>query len=247
MANYINLVFIIDESGSMYGSENDIVGGFNKLVEEQRAIEDGKCTVSLYTFNEFVSERFLGKDVSEVKKLYKGEFSFYKSLSDDYIIPEKDLYEYIPNGGTAMNDGIGKAIDNVGEWLRQMPEEERPTKNLIVIMTDGEENSSRTYSLERVQEMIKHQTEKYSWSFVYMGMDITNKKAAEDLGIQSRSFSAKRSGNIQNSYDLISNSLSLYRNCADITTAEATMDCFMTTSLNEMTINYEKEKGIKID
>jgi hypothetical protein len=36
-----------------------------------------------------------------------------------------------------MNDAIGTAIDEIGKWLDAMDEEEKPEKNLIVIMTDG--------------------------------------------------------------------------------------------------------------
>ena len=31
---WINLVFVIDRSGSMYSSREDVVGGFNKTIEE---------------------------------------------------------------------------------------------------------------------------------------------------------------------------------------------------------------------
>jgi hypothetical protein len=146
-----------------------------------------------------------------------------------------------------MNDAITTAINKVGKWLSDMPEEERPSKNLIVIMTDGEENSSREYTLAKVQEMIKHQTEKYNWSFVYMGMDITNKKAADELGIANRSFVSKNSECVFKNYSNISNSAAVYRCSADdITTTCATMDAYLTCELKADTALYEKEKGIKI-
>ena len=52
--NYINVVFIIDESGSMYSSKEDVIGGFKKVIDEQKQIKEGKCTVSLYTFEDDV-------------------------------------------------------------------------------------------------------------------------------------------------------------------------------------------------
>lgn len=48
--NFIHVCFIIDESGSMFGTESDIIGGFKKIVDEQRANKNGKCAVSLYKF-----------------------------------------------------------------------------------------------------------------------------------------------------------------------------------------------------
>lgn len=265
--NFIHVAFVIDESGSMSGSENDIIGGFNKMIEEQKAIENGKCAVSFFSFNDSVKVRFIGKDVNEVENLSAGYASselaclttslFCNSISGGgniYINTsrektyEDNTYRYIPSGLTAMNDGIGSAIDKIGEWLCHMPEEERPSKNLIVIMTDGEENNSKDYTLSKVQEMIKHQTDVYNWTFVYMGMDITNKKTADDLGISNRSFSAKRSDTLYKNYSNISSSASQYRCCcSDPLSAAVTMDCYLNAELAKDTALYENELGIKID
>ena len=56
--NWINLVFVIDKSGSMYSSREDVVGGFDKTIEEQKKDKDGKVTVSLFTFNEKVNQEY---------------------------------------------------------------------------------------------------------------------------------------------------------------------------------------------
>ena len=261
--NFIHVCFVIDESGSMTGSETDIIGGFNKMVEEQKAIKDGKCAISFFSFANDVTERFVGKDVNEIKELTQGKYySFSRSLSFSSIsingVTDVDvkidknetdpLYQYLPCGGTAMNDGIATAINKIGKWLSDMPEDERPSKNLIVIMTDGEENSSKEFTLAKVQEMIKHQTEKYNWSFIYMGMDITNKKAADDLGITSRSFMSKDSNSLYKNYSNISNSATCYRcSTADVATASATMDAYLSTELHDDTVRFEAEKGIKIN
>ena len=158
---WLNLVFIIDKSGSMYQSTQDVICGFNKIIDEQKEIKDGKVTVSLYTFNEKVTEEYLGIDINDIKE-----------------------FKYNASGLTAMNDGIGVGIDNVGKWLhaKDVNGEEMPGKTLVVVMTDGIENASREYSLKTVQEKIKEQTEKYSWEFMYQGTDITTSKAADELG-----------------------------------------------------------------
>ena len=249
--NFIHICFIIDESGSMTGSESDIIGGFNKLIEEQKEVKDGQCSVSFFSFNDEVKERFIGKDVNEVEPLTIGKFKFTPLYNIFYSLettPETNpLYSYSPNGCTAMNDGIGTAIDKIGKWLDEMPEDERPSKNLIVIMTDGEENSSKEYTLGKVQEMIKHQTEKYDWSFVYMGMDITSKSTADNLGISNRSFSSKASSSVYKNYSNLGNSATMYRCCCDTVTASATMDAYLSAELKNDTALYEAEKGIKID
>ena len=68
-ANFIHVCFIIDESGSMFGSAADVVGGFNKTIQEQRDVQDGQCAISLFSFNSKVTERFIGKDVNDIKQL----------------------------------------------------------------------------------------------------------------------------------------------------------------------------------
>ena len=87
--------------------------------------------MSLFKFNNDVNEVYLGKDVNEINEI-----------------------DYTAHGCTAMNDGIGTAIDKVGKWLSDMKEEDRPSKNLIIIMTDGQENASKEYSLYALSSLM---------------------------------------------------------------------------------------------
>lgn len=215
--NLIHLCFVIDESGSMSGSEGDILGGFKNLIDEQLKVEDGDCLVSVYRFNTVVSKDFIGKNVRQIETL-----------------------SYSPGGLTAMNDGIGTAIDEIGAWLSSMPEDERPSKNMIVIMTDGYENASREYDLSKVQKMIKHQKDKYNWSFVFLGSDITDLKDADNLGVGMRSVSGK--ANIINNYGHINayaSKLRLAKDYSDIMGAEMEL-C---SSLTADTALYMNDKG----
>ena len=263
----IHVCFVIDESGSMYGSEGDVVGGFNKTIDEQKAVKDGECIVSYFKFSDNVKEIFIGRKLEDIKPMTIGKATWADSLKlyantsainsidnaiDNSLIDSlrtetvDTTFVYSPSGCTAMNDGIGTAIDKIGKWLSDMPEDERPSKNLIVIMTDGEENSSREYSLKKVQEMIQHQTEKYNWTFVYMGMDITSADCADKLGINNRSFSSKSSYDTYKNYDNISSAVKYYR-MSDATIADEVMCMNLSASLGEMTTSYETKVGIKID
>lgn len=223
--NFIHVCFVIDESGSMAGTESDIIGGFRKVVDEQRAVKDGKCAVSLYKFNDRVSEIYIGKDVNEI----------------DYL----DDKSYRPGGCTAMNDAIGTAIDKIGKWLSDMDEAERPEKNLVVIMTDGEENSSSEYSLKKVKEMIKHQEEKYNWTFMYLGADITDAAYAKSYGFENRMYSSK--DNLNKSYDTINTALNCYRSAKG--SYEERNSLWLSgfeASIDNMNTAYENETGKKI-
>lgn len=220
-SNLLHICFVLDESGSMYGSINDVIGGFQKLIDEQKQIEDGECIVSVYRFANTVKSDFIGKSVKEVQPL-----------------------EYNPGGCTAMNDGIGTAIDEIGLWLSDMDESERPSKNLIVIMTDGAENASKEYTLKDVQDRIKHQEEKYNWSFVYMGTDLNSLEDANTLGIRLSSVSARN--NVVNNYNHINSYATCYR------IAESEMDVrkaidTLGTSLHEDTVEYSTRNGIQTE
>lgn len=224
--NYIHVCFVIDESGSMWPSQSDVIGGFRRVIDEQKAVKEGTCSVSLFKFADNVIEVYRGKDVNDVEYL--------------------DEHTYMPGGCTAMNDGIGTAIDAIGKWLDGMEESEKPEKNLIVIMTDGMENASKEYNGSRVRDMIKHQEDKYNWTFMYLGTDITDAQAAVDLGIKTRGFSARK--DVTANYLSVSSALSSYRT----TMGSAEMKCTamsknLDESINTMNSNYESETGKKIE
>lgn len=224
-SNFIHVCFIIDESSSMWTSVNDVKGGFQKIIDEQKANEEGECAISIFRFATTVRPAdFIMKDVKEV---------------------ENQLV-YQPSGCTAMYDGIGTAIDKIGEVLRDMPEEQRPEKNLIVIMTDGEENSSREYQPSKVREMIKHQEDKYSWTFLYIGTDISNTADADRIGI-GRKFATTR-GKMGKSYDTINSVVSCYRlTSGDALTKGATMDSFLSAEITTNNAEYLADTGININ
>ena len=220
-SNLLHICFVIDESGSMYPSVGDIIGGFQKLIDEQKQVKDGECIVSVYRFADTVKSDFIGKSVQEVQPI-----------------------EYNPGGCTAMNDGIGTAIDEIGLWLSDMDESERPSKNLIVIMTDGEENASKEYTLQDVKDRIKHQEEKYNWSFIYMGTDLNSLDDAKTLGIQMSSVSSR--DNIVNNYNHLNAYASSYR-CASSADACYLAETDLKNSLDSDTSDYAQENGLRLE
>ena len=222
---WINLVMCIDESGSMYETRDDVVGGFKKIIDEQKDNKDGKVTVSLFTFNSTVKEIYLGKDINEI-----GEF------------------KYEPQMMTAMNDGIGTAIDKVGKWLydKDSNGEEMPSKTIFVLMTDGLENASKEYTNTDIQEKIKEQTEKYSWEFIYQGCDITSTKTADDLGFKWKAYASNDSAGILDNYNVISCAVSSYLSADSLEGASFALNESLTGTTSAVTKKYEKKIGKKI-
>lgn len=220
--NFTHVCFVIDESGSMYNAVEDVKGGFKKIIEEQKANTVGTCAVSMYTFEDYVKKHFILKDVNEI---------------------DSNL-AYHPGGSTALNDAVGTAIDEIGKVLASMDESERPAANLIVIMTDGGENSSREYSIEQVREKIKHQTDKYNWTFMYLGADITSSDIADTLGVKYRGFSTKKS--LDNNYAMLN---SVITNSRSVSAEDAVFAMASGVSCYAKAINdcFADETGIKLE
>ena len=217
----IHVAFIIDSSGSMSGSESDVIGGFKKTIEEQKAVKDGECIVTLYEFASDVKQVYLGKALDKVEDL-----------------------DYNVGGMTRLYDGIGTAVDDIGKWLSKMDESERPSKNLIVIITDGGENSSTEYRLKDIKDRIKEQTEKYSWDFIYLGNDLSDAKDANDIGVKYRGFTTKKK--FYNNYDVISTGVTAYRCAASVADASLALNKSITESMSSLNAEYLADTGIDL-
>lgn len=142
----INL--IIDKSGSMGPLAGATVEGVNAFFAEQRALE-GKALLSLTLFDTSFDVRFVGADLLEIPDL------------------GSNGNRYQPSGGTALYDAVATTIKGTDEWL--LNHREFTGKVVCVINTDGEENSSRTTSLDDVNSLISAKMAQ-GWEFVFMGV-----------------------------------------------------------------------------
>lgn len=87
----------------------------------------------------------------------KNKIYHAKPVSD---IPE---LQYAPGGNTALFDAVAEAI-NIGDT-------EQADKVLCVVITDGEENSSRETTREQIMQIIKDRESRPNWTFAYLGVD----------------------------------------------------------------------------
>ena len=160
--NLTEIVFILDRSGSMAGLEADTIGGFNAMIEKQKA-EAGQAYVSTVLFsdrNEVIHDR---ADVQQIAPMTR-----------------KD---YCPGGCTALLDAIGDAIHHIGNVHKYARPEDVPEHTIFVITTDGMENASHRYTADQVRGKIERQKQKYGWEFLFLGANIDAVQTAGRLGI----------------------------------------------------------------
>ena len=164
-ANLTELVMILDASGSMWSLTDDTIGGFNSLLNSQKEAE-GEAIFTAVKFNDSMEYMYKRVNINKVKELTKKE--------------------YFASGYTALLDALGTTIDYIGKELANTVEDERPSKVIFAVITDGMENASREYTYELIQEKIKHQREVYNWQFMFIGANIDAIGESEKLGMDSR-------------------------------------------------------------
>lgn len=162
------LVLIVDKSGSMCSIRNDAIGGFNSFIEEQKKVP-GKAVMTTAFFDTEYELIHDWKNLQKVKKI--------------------TLEDYVPGGCTALYDAIARTIMTVGLRINELDDVLKPEKVIVGILTDGEENSSSDYKgidgRQKIAEMIKHQTEKYSWEFHYLAANQNAFEVGANLNIQT--------------------------------------------------------------
>lgn len=156
------IVFVLDKSGSMTNLVEDTIGGFNSFIDQQRKVE-GEANISLFLFDHNYYRKFVSIPLERAYHIGRETYS--------------------PGGMTALIDGVGRAIDEMGNEFSLRPEEEKPENVIFCITTDGLENSSKEYSKKQIAERIKHQEDKYNWRFVFFGANIDSFAEAGSIGV----------------------------------------------------------------
>lgn len=156
--NYTALLIVLDRSGSMTTIRDDMVGGLEQMLADH-AQAPGMLTVDIVTFD------------TEIELTHS-----FAAPADVQVVLE-------PRGGTALYDAVGVSVNGFGAALAALPEHARPSVVQVIIVTDGMENASREYTLDAVRALVEHQTEKYSWEFVFLGANQDAVLTARGLGI----------------------------------------------------------------
>lgn len=162
MTEKTKILMILDASGSMSGLVADTVGGINTFIKEQKKL-DKPADISILMFNSR-SIDYLWRDFP---------------LLDVQTLDEKS---YVPSGNTPLYEAIGRGVTDLDIDMAKEPE---GTDVVVVIITDGQENSSQGEFKDRhvVKAMLEKRQKDNGWSVVYLGANLDAKAEASLLGI----------------------------------------------------------------
>jgi len=170
----LNVAFVWDMSGSMSsveGSTREATAAYlldlqkeeRKLVRKHGAGVYTRLSLTIFdtVFEEWaVNEPIVDLDVVELLKGYR------------------------PRGGTALYDAIANTISKMDSGSS------KNEKNLVIVMTDGQENASQEYALrtdgrKRLFNLIKRMEKRGNFTFVYLGANVDAYAEAGAIGIHA--------------------------------------------------------------
>ncbi len=146
---------ILDKSGSMNSKVQDVIGGFNLYISELAKEPAVECGFTLTLFDTAVAMKYNSVPLAQVAKL--------------------DESSYRPSGNTALLDAIGNTVQTVNSAGFD--------KIITVIMTDGEENSSREWTLQGIRELVRSKESVGNWTFVFLGANLDAFTQGANLGV----------------------------------------------------------------
>ncbi|MHC5185189.1 MAG: vWA domain-containing protein [Planctomycetota bacterium] len=195
--DYTHISIILDRTGSMSSIRDDTIGGFNTFLKDQKK-EPGIATITLVQFD----------SVDPYEIIHK-----FKPIKD---VPELTHKTYVPRAMTPLLDAMGRGINDIEKSLTDLSEEERPSKVVVVVITDGQENASQEFRKDQIVKMARKKTKKDDWQFVFLSADLDAFMDAGRMGVMDhkRLFYAKNPVGSQRAWSGLSTSMSSYRSSA---------------------------------
>jgi uncharacterized protein with von Willebrand factor type A (vWA) domain len=181
----VEIVAILDRSGSMHTIHSDSIGGFNAFLEEQKKI-DSPAKISVVLFDNLYDVIYDDVDIQEAKPLTKATYQL--------------------GGTTAMNDAIGKTLNKLFQ--------KNPERAVICILTDGQENASKEFTTAQTKQLIEKAQGK-GWRVVFLAANQDAFATATSYGINTAytaNFAADSKGTRAAYSGLLSTATSSYRN-----------------------------------
>jgi uncharacterized protein YegL len=158
---------ILDESTSMSCAKTSTINGYNEHIDMLKKSNNPDIYASLIKFSEVISNAIPLTEINNVP-----------TLTDQ---------SYSPNGCTALYDAIGTVLTDheTNSKIVEIKSKYSDMKNIMIILTDGDDNSSRKFSATQIKELIADFEKTGNWTFVYLGAEQDSWKATDTLGINA--------------------------------------------------------------
>jgi von Willebrand factor type A domain len=188
--------FIQDRSGSMQSVWDETLNGFKTFVENLQNDKDSEFIFTLTTFDTVVETPFVAQPIAD--------------------IPTDALKAHGPRGSTALYDAVGKTLDATKGIVAD--------KYIVVVVTDGQENSSREWTKTTLQKAIEDKIKSGNWTFTYLGTQPETWDEAAKIGIIAGSTATYTPGTASRSYNTMSASISNFSKSAQLGTQNLVAD-----------------------
>jgi hypothetical protein len=185
------IAVVLDRSGSMSSIKDDMEGGLWTTITEQHG-QPGRCRVSLYQFDDLWEPAFEGTPSGDITQ---------------------ENCRLVPRGSTALNDAVVKSLAAIEARILGEPEDKRPGKVAVVVITDGHENASKENKKQDVRDAIGRATDKFGWKFVFLAADEDGfaEGRAMTKGFVGTAAASYDAGNVRGMYAGTSEALSDFR------------------------------------
>ena len=171
----ISVTILLDRSGSMEGpTKADHIGGMKSFVKDQQN-QPGETRFNFIQFDSHNSFELI-----------------YDNIDINKVDPEQ--ITLIPRGSTPLIDAVGKTIAHIEE----QEQKSKSDQVVLMIITDGHENSSREWTVKDIKHIIKQK--KNDWQFMFLGASLDNFDDAINLGISADNYINAKAQNTHNIY-----------------------------------------------
>lgn len=168
---HTHIYFLLDRTGSMNPMVDDVVGGFNTFLAEQRA-EGDDARMTLVQFDS--QDPF--EVIADAVRLAK--------------VPELTAATFQPRGMTPLLDATGELIAHASKRVEMREDAgKKPESIVVVTFTDGEENASHRFTAATIKELVADK-EALGWTFVFLGAGLDAYGESRGIGYSDGSVQA---------------------------------------------------------
>jgi hypothetical protein len=178
--NKAAIMLIVDRSGSMHAIRQSAQDAINEFIAGLNLNDGVARTIAIAQFD-----------------------NTYELVTPSMPVKDCPAFKLEPRYSTALLDAMGRAINDLGAELARLPEDNRPGKVIMAIVTDGFENSSQTFDWATINTMVRRQEDDYNWQIVYLAADQDAIATGAKLGVRadrSLAYTATNDGSTRAAY-----------------------------------------------